>query len=301
MPAVLVVAAEAAPSVVEDLLAAEGYAVRSSMNITDACTLLRGELQFEAVVVVCGATAAALAACNGLREAAPQVPILVLVGSADVAERVSILDAGASHVLEGAYASAELLARLRALTRRRRGDPEPIAATAAPEPDQMTAPAAPRQGAAPPETRTGTPRLLAVALLAAGGALALDMTTKALAEAFLPAQPLRLLPFLSLADQHEGLGHGVSALALLLAVLALATAAARRPASPRLRRRPLCLAAAAGTLSACVLANLAQLALAGNVTDFIALSHLPVLNVADMLALGALLTVLASSAARARR
>lgn len=300
MPAVLVVAAEAAPSVGGDLLAAEGYAVRSSMNITDACTLLRSGLQFEAVVVVCGATAAALAACNGLREAAPQVPILVLVGSADVAERVSILDAGASHVLEGAYASAELLARLRALTRHRRGDPEPIAATAAPEPDQMTAPAAPRK-VPRHQRRVSGPRLLAVALLAAGGALALDMTTKALAEAFLPAQPLRLLPFLSLADQHEGLGHGVSALALLLAVLALAKAAARRPASPRLRRRPLCLAAAAGTLSACVLANLAQLALAGNVTDFIALSHLPVLNVADMLALGALLTVLASSAARTRR
>jgi two-component system response regulator MprA len=59
-----------------------------------------------------------LAVCRALRGAGSGVPVLMLTARADIGDRVAGLDAGADDYLVKPFASAELLARLRALLRR---------------------------------------------------------------------------------------------------------------------------------------------------------------------------------------
>jgi two-component system response regulator MprA len=61
-----------------------------------------------------------LTVCRTLRQVS-DVPILILTARGDVRERVTGLDAGADDYLVKPFATAELLARLRAVLRRRRG------------------------------------------------------------------------------------------------------------------------------------------------------------------------------------
>jgi two-component system response regulator MprA len=70
-----------------------------------------------------------LEVCRRLREAGDLLPILVLTARDAVSDRVSGLDAGADDYLPKPFALEELLARLRALLRRRTADE--IAASAA--------------------------------------------------------------------------------------------------------------------------------------------------------------------------
>jgi two-component system, OmpR family, response regulator MprA len=70
-----------------------------------------------------------LSVCRRMRESGDDLPILVLTARDAVADRVSGLDAGADDYLPKPFALEELLARLRALLRRR--TPEDIAAAAA--------------------------------------------------------------------------------------------------------------------------------------------------------------------------
>ena len=59
-----------------------------------------------------------LAVCRALRAAGNQVPVLMLTARESVGDRVAGLDAGADDYLVKPFASAELLARVRALLRR---------------------------------------------------------------------------------------------------------------------------------------------------------------------------------------
>ncbi|GAA3220378.1 response regulator transcription factor [Pseudonocardia petroleophila] len=70
-----------------------------------------------------------LEVCRRLRGAGDALPILVLTARDAVSDRVSGLDAGADDYLPKPFALEELLARLRALLRRR--TPEDVAAAAA--------------------------------------------------------------------------------------------------------------------------------------------------------------------------
>jgi two-component system, OmpR family, response regulator MprA len=70
-----------------------------------------------------------LSVCRRMRESGDDLPILVLTARDAVSDRVSGLDAGADDYLPKPFALEELLARLRALLRRR--TPEDIAAAAA--------------------------------------------------------------------------------------------------------------------------------------------------------------------------
>ncbi|MFT3715946.1 MAG: response regulator transcription factor [Gordonia sp. (in: high G+C Gram-positive bacteria)] len=65
-----------------------------------------------------------LEVCRRLRSAGDDLPILVLTARDSVSERVSGLDAGADDYLPKPFAMEELLARLRALSRRTSGDDE---------------------------------------------------------------------------------------------------------------------------------------------------------------------------------
>jgi len=55
---------------------------------------------------------------RGLRSAEVNVPILMLTARTQIEDRVSVLDAGADDYLSKPFAFPELLARVRALTRR---------------------------------------------------------------------------------------------------------------------------------------------------------------------------------------
>jgi two-component system response regulator MprA len=70
-----------------------------------------------------------LEVCRRMRAAGDELPILVLTARDAVSDRVAGLDAGADDYLPKPFALEELLARLRALLRRR--TPEDIAAAAA--------------------------------------------------------------------------------------------------------------------------------------------------------------------------
>lgn len=70
-----------------------------------------------------------LEVCRRLRGAGDELPILVLTARESVSDRVAGLDAGADDYLPKPFALEELLARLRALLRRR--TPEDVAAAAA--------------------------------------------------------------------------------------------------------------------------------------------------------------------------
>ena len=59
--------------------------------------------------------------CRQLREAGDETPVIVLTARTRVADRVEGLDAGADDYLVKPFALAELLARMRALTRRSKG------------------------------------------------------------------------------------------------------------------------------------------------------------------------------------
>ena len=64
--------------------------------------------------------------CREIREAKVDVPILMLTARSLVEQRVEGLDAGADDYLTKPFAVAELLARVRALIRRRIGKGDPV-------------------------------------------------------------------------------------------------------------------------------------------------------------------------------
>src|SRR5690606_1508088 len=70
-----------------------------------------------------------LEVCRRLRSTGDDLPILVLTARDSVSERVAGLDAGADDYLPKPFALEELLARLRALLRRRAPDPGEISET----------------------------------------------------------------------------------------------------------------------------------------------------------------------------
>src|SRR5919107_3855543 len=66
------------------------------------------------------------ATCRRLRETDTQAPVLMLTALDGVPERIRGLDSGADDYLAKPFAFGELLARLRALTRRPGGDRAPV-------------------------------------------------------------------------------------------------------------------------------------------------------------------------------
>ncbi|WP_433601312.1 response regulator transcription factor [Nocardia sp. CA-135953] len=70
-----------------------------------------------------------LEVCRRLRSTGDDLPILVLTARDSVSERVAGLDAGADDYLPKPFALEELLARLRALLRRRATDPGDVSET----------------------------------------------------------------------------------------------------------------------------------------------------------------------------
>jgi len=110
-------------------LAFNGYQVDLAEDGQAALDMMIGERPDALVLDVMMPRVDGLEVCRRLRSAGDELPILVLTARDAVSDRVAGLDAGADDYLPKPFALEELLARLRALLRRR--SPEEIAAAAA--------------------------------------------------------------------------------------------------------------------------------------------------------------------------
>jgi two-component system OmpR family response regulator len=105
-------------SVLRRGLAESGLAVDLVGSGQEACWLA-GEVDYDAIVLDVGLPDLdGLQVVSRLRRAGRWAPILLLTARASVADRVDGLDGGADDYLAKPFAFPELLARLRALTRR---------------------------------------------------------------------------------------------------------------------------------------------------------------------------------------
>ena len=112
-------------------LAREGYAIDVARD-GDEALIRAGEREYDAIVLdVMLPGPDGFAVCETLRLRGRRMPVLMLTARADVRDRIRGLNSGADDYLVKPFAFDELVARLRALTRRRPAAP-PAAAAAEP-------------------------------------------------------------------------------------------------------------------------------------------------------------------------
>ena len=100
-------------------LAFNGYSVDLAQDGLEALDLIRSDRPDALVLDVMMPRLDGLEVCRQLRSSGDDLPILVLTARDSVSERVAGLDAGADDYLPKPFALEELLARMRALLRRR--------------------------------------------------------------------------------------------------------------------------------------------------------------------------------------
>jgi two-component system response regulator MprA len=110
----------------------EGYEVDLAADGVEALDAVRARPPDAIVLDVMMPRLDGLETCRRLRAAGDRTPVLMLTAMDAVADRVSGLDAGADDYLVKPFALEELLARLRALLRRRTADDIAAAAGHAP-------------------------------------------------------------------------------------------------------------------------------------------------------------------------
>lgn len=101
-----------------------GYTVDLAVDGLDALEKATGQRPDALVLDVMMPRLDGLEVCRRLRSTGDDLPILVLTARDSVSERVAGLDAGADDYLPKPFALEELLARLRALLRRRAAGPD---------------------------------------------------------------------------------------------------------------------------------------------------------------------------------
>jgi two-component system response regulator MprA len=102
----------------ERTLRVEGFAVTAVRNGVEAVSACDGDHPDLVILDVMMPEMDGLTACRALRARLPALPILMLTARHEVGDRVAGLEAGADDYLVKPYASAELIARVRALLRR---------------------------------------------------------------------------------------------------------------------------------------------------------------------------------------
>ena len=100
-------------------LAFNGYSVDLAQDGVQALEMISGDRPDALVLDVMMPRLDGLEVCRQLRSTGDDLPILVLTARDSVSERVAGLDAGADDYLPKPFALEELLARMRALLRRR--------------------------------------------------------------------------------------------------------------------------------------------------------------------------------------
>ncbi|WP_307827805.1 response regulator transcription factor [Nocardioides sp. SYSU D00038] len=107
-------------------LAFEGYDVRTAADGGAALGCIAESVPDLVVLDVGMPYVGGLEVCRRIRSRAIDVPVLLLTARDGTDDRVLGLDAGADDYLVKPFALEELLARLRALLRRRRGPTDPV-------------------------------------------------------------------------------------------------------------------------------------------------------------------------------
>jgi two-component system, OmpR family, response regulator MprA len=102
----------------ERTLRLEGLVTTETRNGAEAVERCEAELPDLVILDVMMPEMDGLTACRLLRARSAELPILMLTARHELGDRVAGLDAGADDYLVKPYASAELLARVRALLRR---------------------------------------------------------------------------------------------------------------------------------------------------------------------------------------
>ena len=103
-------------------LSFNGYSVELAHDGVEALDMISSDRPDALVLDVMMPRLDGLEVCRPLRSTGDDLPILVLTARDSVSERVAGLDAGADDYLPKPFALEELLARMRALLRRRRLD-----------------------------------------------------------------------------------------------------------------------------------------------------------------------------------
>ncbi len=117
--------------VVHRLLEEEGHTVALAYNGDDGLSMAMAASQDVIILDIRLPGMNGLEVCRCLRENRVDTPILLLTSLGQVEDRVQGLDAGADDYLPKPFAFQELLARLRALSRRRIQDNDPSTLQAA--------------------------------------------------------------------------------------------------------------------------------------------------------------------------
>lgn len=103
-----------------------GYSVDAVYDGADALAYLRAGDYDAAVLDVMMPKMDGISVLRRIREEGDAVPVLILTAKQDVDDRVAGLDSGADDYLSKPFASKELLARLRAITRRQADLTQPV-------------------------------------------------------------------------------------------------------------------------------------------------------------------------------
>lgn len=99
-------------------LATAGYSVLTAANGMDALLAIRQEEPELVILDWMMPDLSGVEICNRMRATGVEVPVLMLTGRDAVADRVEALDAGADDYLLKPFSIEELLARIRAISRR---------------------------------------------------------------------------------------------------------------------------------------------------------------------------------------
>lgn len=111
---------------ISSLLKSEGYAVDATSTAEDGSFML-SENDYDAVVLdIILPDGSGFEVLRKFRKTGKAVPVLILSALGGVEDRVSGLDIGADDYLVKPFEPSELLARIRALVRRRYQQPDPV-------------------------------------------------------------------------------------------------------------------------------------------------------------------------------
>ena len=120
METILVLDSSGTRGSLNSLLLRPGYDVRSVIGGVTLSALLASD-RFSALFLgLQKETISTLATCLAIRQTDPDIPLIVLGSSTDIATKVGLFELGAGDYIEEPFDAVELVARLRSLIRRRK-------------------------------------------------------------------------------------------------------------------------------------------------------------------------------------
>jgi len=120
METILVLDSSGTRGSLNSLLLRAGYDVRSVIGGVTLSALLASD-RFSALFLgLQKETISTLATCLAIRQTDPDIPLIVLGSSTDIATKVGLFELGAGDYIEEPFDAVELVARLRSLIRMRK-------------------------------------------------------------------------------------------------------------------------------------------------------------------------------------